>query len=474
MRQAWRSRGGSPAIRSLAPGHAARAIVGAAPAGPRTDVRPWLGKEAAFALLDTPGRPPVADRARRPQPCCGRARSWPAPGRRPTAAIDGVRAAARTLGHRARVRRPLPRCSARRRRCAPRSTRPAAAPASLAGDPAYQQRRRRRAGGPGARRVRLAAGVRRVLEPRGGAARRDRRAARPAGAAGRDDLGLGGRPAAPRVRIHSALDPALAGVSGPPAQFAPTLASRACRRGRRCCSTSTASTGRRRAVLARGRDRRGRRQRSRRCCPGSAPRSRPRASTSTRSSRSSPARRPSALGHRRAGACRRRSDRRAHAASGGDAERARAGSRRRSPRCSRRRAAGPGQAPGFGDSAGRRRHRARAGARRPGSSSTTPCSTGSWSSPRASARSTGRGRGTLARWPMTPATEPALANRPGQVSSLLFLDFSQLLSLGEQTGLTRGARVRGARPTCRRSAPSVSSSTSGESDTTAELLLQIP
>src|SRR5207302_6759379 len=38
-----------------------------------------------------------------------------------------------------------------------------------------------------------------------------------------------------------------------------------------------------------------------------------------------------------------------------------------------------------------------------------------------------------------------LATRPDRVTSLLFLDFSQLLSLGEQTGLTRSAQYRALR-----------------------------
>jgi hypothetical protein len=37
---------------------------------------------------------------------------------------------------------------------------------------------------------------------------------------------------------------------------------------------------------------------------------------------------------------------------------------------------------------------------------------------------------------MIIAPDATLASRPQRVTSLLFLDFSQLLSLGEQTGLT--------------------------------------
>ena len=67
-----------------------------------------------------------------------------------------------------------------------------------------------------------------------------------------------------------------------------------------------------------------------------------------------------------------------------------------------------------------------------------------------------------------------LATRPPRVSSLLFLDFSQLLSLGEQTGLTRSARFATLTPDLERIRAVGLSSTSGEADTTAELSLQIP
>ena len=65
------------------------------------------------------------------------------------------------------------------------------------------------------------------------------------------------------------------------------------------------------------------------------------------------------------------------------------------------------------------------------------------------------------------------ATRPRRVSSLLFLDFSQLLSLGEQTGLTPSARVRALTPDLEKIRGVGMDSTSGEADTTAELFLQI-
>jgi hypothetical protein len=60
------------------------------------------------------------------------------------------------------------------------------------------------------------------------------------------------------------------------------------------------------------------------------------------------------------------------------------------------------------------------------------------------------------------------------VTSLLFLDFSQLLSLGEQTGLVHGSFLRRLTPDLEQIRAAGASSTSGEADTTAELFLQIP
>jgi hypothetical protein len=73
-----------------------------------------------------------------------------------------------------------------------------------------------------------------------------------------------------------------------------------------------------------------------------------------------------------------------------------------------------------------------------------------------------------------PSYSAALASRPGQVSSLVFLDFSQLLSLAEQTGLFRGTRFRLLRPDIERVRAVGLTSTRGEADSTAELFLQIP
>ena len=89
------------------------------------------------------------------------------------------------------------------------------------------------------------------------------------------------------------------------------------------------------------------------------------------------------------------------------------------------------------------------------------------------ARST-RSRAAAARWPTTTRTKPRSPVSPAQVSSLLFTDFSQLLSLGEQTGLTSGARMRELLPDLAKIRAIGLSSTSGESDTTTELPLEIP
>ena len=78
---------------------------------------------------------------------------------------------------------------------------------------------------------------------------------------------------------------------------------------------------------------------------------------------------------------------------------------------------------------------------------------------------------TLETEPMYQAT---LGDRPDQVSSLLFLDFSQLLRLGAQTGLIRGPRLSALLPDLRMVRSIGLASTRGEADTNAELFLQIP
>ena len=67
----------------------------------------------------------------------------------------------------------------------------------------------------------------------------------------------------------------------------------------------------------------------------------------------------------------------------------------------------------------------------------------------------------------------ALGGRPAEVTSLGFADFSQLLSLGEQTGLTRSAQYRALRGDLEKIRAVGLDSTSGEADSTAELFLEI-
>jgi hypothetical protein len=67
-----------------------------------------------------------------------------------------------------------------------------------------------------------------------------------------------------------------------------------------------------------------------------------------------------------------------------------------------------------------------------------------------------------------------LSDRPAQVSSLVFGDVNRLLALGEQTGLTSGARTRELLPDLSRIRAVGVSSTSRGADTTTELSLAIP
>src|SRR5207248_2568404 len=68
----------------------------------------------------------------------------------------------------------------------------------------------------------------------------------------------------------------------------------------------------------------------------------------------------------------------------------------------------------------------------------------------------------------------AVPDRSGQATSLLFLDFSQLLSLGEQTGLARSAGYSALRADLARIRAVGLHARGGEADSTAELFLQIP
>lgn len=72
------------------------------------------------------------------------------------------------------------------------------------------------------------------------------------------------------------------------------------------------------------------------------------------------------------------------------------------------------------------------------------------------------------------AYQQVLGGLSGDASSLLFLDFSHVLGLGEQTGLIGGASYRALRPDLARIRAVGLHSMAGENDTTAELLLNIP
>lgn len=71
------------------------------------------------------------------------------------------------------------------------------------------------------------------------------------------------------------------------------------------------------------------------------------------------------------------------------------------------------------------------------------------------------------------AYQAVVPDGSGQVSSLLFGDFISLLSLGAQTGLTSGARTRELLPDLSKIRAIGLSSTSGENDTTTELTFEI-
>jgi hypothetical protein len=72
-----------------------------------------------------------------------------------------------------------------------------------------------------------------------------------------------------------------------------------------------------------------------------------------------------------------------------------------------------------------------------------------------------------------PAHRAVLGGAPSEVTSLVFLDFSQLLNLGERTGLLRGARIQALAPDISRIRAAGLDSTRGEADSTSELTLEI-
>ena len=122
--------------------------------------------------------------------------------------------------------------------------------------------------------------------------------------------------------------------------------------------------------------------------------------------------------------------------------------------------------------AGGRGHGASSSVWRQGCSSTTRCSTGSRWCRRAPTRSV---RSPVTARPMSDDAgyRTAVGDQAKRVTSLVSIDFSQLLSLAEQTGLTHGARVGAIGPDLARIHAVGLTSAAGENDTTAELILQI-
>ncbi len=72
------------------------------------------------------------------------------------------------------------------------------------------------------------------------------------------------------------------------------------------------------------------------------------------------------------------------------------------------------------------------------------------------------------------AYKTVLSDQPEQVSSIVFTHFSQLVRLGEQAGLASGARIRELLPDLAKIRAIGLSSANGKSDTTTELRLEIP
>jgi hypothetical protein len=74
----------------------------------------------------------------------------------------------------------------------------------------------------------------------------------------------------------------------------------------------------------------------------------------------------------------------------------------------------------------------------------------------------------------TAAYESVLGERPDKIGSVGFLDFSQLLELGEQTGLNDSRAYLAARDDLRKIRAVGVSSSGNEEETTAEIILSIP
>jgi len=73
----------------------------------------------------------------------------------------------------------------------------------------------------------------------------------------------------------------------------------------------------------------------------------------------------------------------------------------------------------------------------------------------------------------TAAYKTTLGDRPGKITSLVFLDFSQLLRLGERTGLSTSRSYQRLRSDLKRIKAVGAAASGGENDSTTELFLQI-
>ena len=70
--------------------------------------------------------------------------------------------------------------------------------------------------------------------------------------------------------------------------------------------------------------------------------------------------------------------------------------------------------------------------------------------------------------------DATLGARPDRVTSLVFLDFSQLLQLGERTGLSDSRSYLAVREDLRKVKAVDAAATGAENESTTELFIQIP
>jgi Protein of unknown function (DUF3352) len=89
----------------------------------------------------------------------------------------------------------------------------------------------------------------------------------------------------------------------------------------------------------------------------------------------------------------------------------------------------------------------------------------------AGVRAVKRRKGSLAD---NDSFDAALGSRSKEVTSLVFLDFSQLLALGERTGLSDSRSYLAVREDLRKVKAAGAAATGGDSESTTELFIQIP